>query len=125
MSKLKKKSKTKYIYTITCLYDIPPCCQDKMSKDQYEKATKEYQSHGGDRCFGWFSSLKESKECVEKNYGDIHEGSYRYVVIEKMSDGIHGGFSIPKEWWYEWKEGKFVPIDKPEKLQHTISFGLG
>ena len=118
---------SKYIYTVTCLYDLPPYCLKFDSKYEYKKKMKEYESRGGCRCFGWFSSLKQAKEAVEKNHGDIHEYSYLYVVIEKNSDGFR--FEIPTEWWYKWngthERGGYIPIDKPKEIQQTIGWGMG
>lgn len=117
----------KYIYTVTCLYDIPPYCKGKMTKKAYREAKKEYDSHGGTRCFGWFSSLKKAKTAVENNCFDIHEYSYMYAVIEKSEDGFRIG--IPKEWWYKWEgsheEGHYSPIEKPEELKMVIHWGIG
>jgi len=128
MSK-KKKASESYIYTVTCLYDIPPFYRADLKKNQCDKAVKEYASHGGSRCFGWLSTLRQAKAAVEKNSCDLHEYSYKYAVIEKVADGIHGGFIVPKEWWYEWngthEKGGFVSIKKPKELEHTIGWGIG
>jgi len=118
-----------YIYTITCLYDIPPYCHEYKSKAAYTRAYKKYKSHGGNRTFGWFTSLKKAKEAVENNYADIHEYSYLYVIIEKTKEGVYGGFELPKEYWYKWDGshdgGKYVPIEKPDELKRVVCWGFG
>ena len=124
-----KKRKPKYIYTVTCIYDIPYYCRRAKNKTELEKKKEEYWSHGGSRCFGWVSSLKEAKNVVENNRSDIHEYSYKYAVIEKIADGLRGGYKLPKEWWYEWKgdheNGQYISVDKPEELKSVIHWGIG
>lgn len=123
----------KFIYTVTCLYDIPPYCDESLSKKERKKKMEEYKAHGGRRAFGWFSSLKKAKEAVENNYCDIHECSYKYAIIEKTVEGFHCGLNYYKEYWYQWEgddwrgsdAGKFVPINKPSELEKIISWGLG
>jgi len=124
----------KYIYTVTCLYDIPPYCDDTLSKEDRKEKLKEYQSHGGSRIFGWFSSLNKAVEAVENNVGDIHECSYKYAIIEKSLEGLrYAWISDYDEYWYEWvgddwresDSGKYVPIEKPEKLKKIIGWGIG
>lgn len=118
--------KSKYIYTITCLYDIPYyCIEDPVKKKKIEKKVISCNS----RCFGWHPSLKKAKETVENNYSDIHEYSYKYAVIEKVADGMRMGLERPGEWWYEWEgsheDGKYVAINKPRELKGVIGWGTG
>jgi len=91
---------------------------------------KEYGSHGGSRTFGWYPSLKKAREAVVTNDGDIHEYSFKYAVIEKVANGVHGGWLYNyKENWYEWEgaheNGKYIPIEKPEPLKNVIAWGIG
>ena len=61
----------------------------------------------------------------------MYECSYKYAVIEKTADGVHGGWGHRrKEYWYEWESddntyGNYVPIEKPEELKHVIGWGIG
>lgn len=122
----KKLKVAKYIYTITGLAGIATFY---LAKKDWPKTKKEQNILNSWRCFGWISNLKTAKLIVENNDCDIHEYFYKYIVIEKIADGMHGGFKIPKEWWYEWvssnEEGHYISIEKPEELKHTINFGLG
>jgi len=122
--------KPKYIYTITCLADLPPYCLKGISKRKYSKMMKDYHKYGGSRCFGWVSSFKQANEIVENNDCDLHEYSYKYAVIEKTADGPHAGFGQGrKEWWYKWEgsheTGAFEPIEKPEHLKCVVGWGIG
>ena len=124
--------KPKFIYTITCLYDLPPYCLDGKykTKTAYKKAMKEYRSHGGSRTFGWYPSLRKAREAIETNDGDMHEYSYKYAVIEKTADGVHAGWRQgAKEYWYEWmgkdEDGQFEPREKPEELKMVVGWGIG
>jgi len=112
VSKRNPNKKAKFVYMATCILDLP----DHKSKD-----IKKYSPDK--RNFGWFPSFKRADEAVQCNYGDIHECSYMYAVIEKVEDGFrinHTG----KEWWYKWdyKEEGFRPIEKPKEWERIIGF---
>ena len=42
------------IYTITCMYDLPPFCYGLLTNKERQIKNKEFSSHGGIRTFGWF-----------------------------------------------------------------------
>lgn len=115
-----------HIYTVTCIYDIPPYCNSSLTKDERKSAQHEYDSHGGSRTFGWWETFEKAKQVVEENAYDIHECSYKYAVIEKIANGMLGGFMDGyEEHWYEWVEGKYVAIDKPKLLKSIVGWSLG
>jgi hypothetical protein len=119
-----KPKKKKYIYTVTCLRGIPTYC---LPKSQWPKSEKERNKVNRHRCFGWFSNLKKAKDYIDLDGRFLRDQQYDLLVIERIPEAICG-ISIPKEWWFKWEgddEGKFVPIDKPEELNHTICFGMG
>lgn len=121
-----EKEEHTYIYTVTCIYDIPPYCNSALTKDGRKMAQKEYNSHGGSRTFGWWDTFEKAKNVVEENGYDIHECSYKYSVIEKIASGMFGGFMDGyEEHWYEWLEGKYVAIDKPPLLIGIVGWSLG
>lgn len=79
----------------------------------------------GRRCVGYFNDLIDAQICVEENYGDIYEeGYYPFCVIEAAEEGLYniGGHG---EWWYQWIDGRYKMIDKPEVLKTTCGFGIG
>lgn len=87
--------------------------------------------HGVSRVFGWFSNLKEAREHVINNKGDIHEDRYCYAVIEEIASGIHP--QVLNEYWYEidfeskeeTEEILFKKCDKPKYFENTYNFGIG
>jgi len=118
--------KTNYIYTVTCVYDIPPFFDSSLTREIRKKKKKEYDSHGGSRTFGWWKSFEKAKQVVEENAYDIHECSYKYAVIEKISEGIHGVLmGNYQEYWYEWINDKYVSIEKPLLLKGVVGWSIG
>lgn len=112
----------KYIYTITCIYDIPPYCYENITKEKREELKKEFNSHGGISTMGFTFSLQKAKEIVINNKCDIHEQSFKYALVEQYEQGI---YHIPKkEYWFEWINCNYVEIQKPEKLKHITAFGM-
>ncbi len=93
----------KPIFTITTLRDLSPT--------------------GSQRVVGFFYELDQCKKVVENNDLDIHENFYRYVVIEKVHEGIYS--TDGERYFYEWIAGKYVSIDCPEEVACVINFGIG
>jgi hypothetical protein len=78
----------------------------------------------GCRCVGFFMELEDAQKEVENNSMDIYEeGYYPFVVIEAVYEGIYG--ITAKEWWYQWIDNGYKPIDKPKSLKNTVAFGIG
>lgn len=106
--------KNKYIYTITLI------------QESSKKA-----SHN--RCMGWFTNLKEARDAVLSNAGDMFEvGYYKYAVIERCEMGIY--CHIDKEYWFEahYLEGGdalrplVAEIEMPPKeYEGVCNFGIG
>lgn len=75
------------------------------------------------RCVGYFFNLDDAIKIVEGNYGDIHEYSFDYAVIEEFGEGL---YPHPKsEHWFKFDKNKreYVSCDKPEK--NVINYGIG
>ena|ERR1700733_14700867 len=76
---------------------------------------------------GITTSFDKANTLVEGNYGDIYEFSYGLVVVEAvMANQLYG--NIPDEqYWYAWdqQQEKYVPIETPKQLEHTIGWGIG
>ncbi len=77
------------------------------------------------RCVGYLLDLNEVIKHVENNILDIHECSYKYAVIEKVSEGFYPHSEEIQ--WFEWNTDKYkyVKTTKPKSLKNTSSFGIG
>jgi hypothetical protein len=83
-------------------------------------------SNTSTRCFGWYSSLEEAKESLNKNPNVIsEEGYYEYVIIEEYETGLHP-LCIDGV-WYKWNDNskKYIPSMKPLIFEKVCNFGLG
>lgn len=76
------------------------------------------------RTIGYFSTLEEAKAIVETNCCDIHETCYKYAVIEEVTDGLYTSFNS-SSFWYEWKNNKYVSIDRPKEAENQFGFTIG
>lgn len=72
---------------------------------------------------GWFRKNKDARKAVEENWGDIHEDSLNYALIEERFEGIYFD-KVPKELWFKWDKEKesYQEIEKPEQLKQICSF---
>lgn len=80
-----------------------------------------------ERTWGWYPTLEEAKEAVERNYADLYEdGYYPQAVIEEICPGVLQGCETPKEWWYEWKgtrqKGAYKSWQKPKDFNNIVGF---
>jgi hypothetical protein len=85
------------------------------------------------RCVGWFSDKIDAIKAVKSNTFDMYEdGYYRYVIIEKMEEGIYP--IILTAWLYEWNSIKrgyeLICTDSdltnaPEWFSESCNFGIG
>jgi hypothetical protein len=96
-----KIRKAKYIYTVTQIKDI----------DEINAST-----------VGWFPSFKRAEELVERNACDLHEMYYKYIVIEKVEDGMYSG--PHDEHWYRWNGKRWTMCGKPIGLICVCSFSM-
>ena len=78
------------------------------------------------RCLGYFLSKDEALAAVKENRDGLDEGIYDYLVVEKISEGIHP--AAEQEIWFRWVQrvgssmirGYWEEIPKPPE---TASFG--
>lgn len=80
---------------------------------------------GGYRTVVVCRTFARAREIVETNEGDIYEYSYQLVVIEgTLADCLYGG-CCDEQYWYVWREGRYVPIERPGAFAQVIGFGVG
>lgn len=104
------------IHTITVFQKIDP---------QPINETLTLPQLGDRRCVGWFESFNEADYAVKINYKNMHDGMYKYAIIEEMGDGIF----VPenKRFLYEWNEKDqcYQLINEPKLLSKLSNFGIG
>lgn len=82
------------------------------------------------RCFGFFLRFSDALYHINK-YGlnglTDEAGLYKYIVIEKMFEGLYASSEEFDQTWFEadhelnkWKE-----IKKPANFKSVINFGIG
>jgi len=76
----------------------------------------------GSRTVGFYFDLEIAIDEVENNSCDIHENSFKYCVIESITQGLYI-YDI-KGIWFEWKEESYIQIKKPEKFK-GVGYGIG
>jgi len=86
----------------------------------------ETERQGGSRTVAICTSLERAKQIIERNEGDILEGSYGFaLVVEFDADHLYGGnLSIGNQHWYQWagdsEKGKYVPTTPPMEYQRIL-----
>ena len=92
-----------------------------------EKDEEDWLDTGASRTFGYYSDLEIAKEQVRKNACDIRECLYRYVLIEKIEEGLYQCCSKRNRWLYEFNENteEYEPIEEPESMKGTCNFSIG
>jgi hypothetical protein len=81
------------------------------------------------RCVGFYTRYSDALHFIEKwGINGLDEGGlFKYLVIEKFSEGIYAMSDEFEESWFEtdfetmqWKE-----IKKPKQFKGVINFGIG
>lgn len=75
------------------------------------------------RCVGFFQYEKTALDVIEKNMNYIHEQTYKYAVLEELEPGLYPDAKF--EHWFEWKDGRYQEINKPEQFRHLCNFAIG
>lgn len=75
------------------------------------------------RTVGYFTTKKKAAACVKHNLGDIYEGCYKYAVIEQVKPGLYQYDMNPT--FFEWKNGGYVKIKRPQKWEGICGFTIG
>ena len=81
------------------------------------------------RCIGFFNRYSDVLHYIEK-YGinGLDEGGlFKYLVIEKVFEGIYSVSEEFEENWFEadFKTTKWKEIKKPKQFKGVINFGIG
>jgi hypothetical protein len=81
------------------------------------------------RCIGFYNRYSDALHFIEKfGINGLDEGGlYKYLIIEKVSEGIYAMSDEFEESWFEadFETMKWKEIKKPEKFKGVINFGLG
>jgi len=78
-----------------------------------------------ERCFGYHEDKQSALEAVDLNLADMHEDTYNWLVVEKISAGLH--VQPEEEIWYAWDDGldKWVHADKPVFSEKIVNWSIG
>lgn len=81
------------------------------------------------RCVGFFTRYSDALYYIDKfGINGLDEGGlYKYLVIEKFSEGIYAMSEEFEESWFEtdFETMKWKEIKKPKKFKGVINFGIG
>ena len=69
---------------------------------KYEKDKNGWRDIGASRTVGYYCNKGDAVEAVIHNYADIYEYTYRYVVIEHITEGLYNVAS--ERLFFEWRE---------------------
>jgi hypothetical protein len=74
---------------------------------------------------GWFKNLDDAREAIENNYGDMHECSYNYAVIEPTDEGLYGFCgALEDQIWFYWNGVAFVEGPMPVGQENIGGYWL-
>ena len=100
--------------------------REEMTKTTYLQYT-----YDDSRCVAVSDNLDYLKEIALSNAGDIHEGCYKYIVIEKTYLTLYP--HAEKIAWFEWipsecgdkYKGHYQECDEPKQYKTTCNLGIG
>jgi hypothetical protein len=78
------------------------------------------------RTFGFYDDYRHAYLAVERNYANMEECLYDYLVMEYMEEGIHP--TVHAEYWWQWNKEincwKSLQ-EKPKEFVGIVNFALG
>lgn len=75
------------------------------------------------RTFGYEYGFNYAVEAVRENRGNMHEGWYNYLVIERIGVGVHA--LADEEKWFKWNGRRWVNSKKPIWSMGRINWAIG
>lgn len=118
--------KTVFFYTSVELRPISMYCEGYQKWLLSIKGAKPTDVDLKRRTWGWTHDFRTAHEIVTNNWGDIHECSYPWVVIEEIKSGNSAACDPIAKYFYQWKQtgsdedfdGTFFQIDGwPKQLE--------
>ena len=78
------------------------------------------------RCWGYTDTFEKAEEAVLKNYTDIHEYTYQWVIIEEHVMDVFA-MGTGRFQWYHWnlKEDCYERCEQPEWAKGVAHWGIG
>ena len=103
---------------------------------QVYKRNKRDEEHPtrGSRTIGWYSTFKDAEENLHANkdiFAEVMDDYvyYPYALIERVPEGPYScgicGDEDNDVKFYEWKDGDYVPCERPKELQGVIGLTMG
>lgn len=75
------------------------------------------------RTWGYYTVINEAMMAVFKNYGNMRDCLYDYLVIEHYEPGV---IAIAKlEDWYKWENNRWICCSKPEWARGVVNWAMG
>ena len=80
-----------------------------------------------ERTVGYFLTLEDAREVVEKNRCDIHENCYDYAVIEEVEPGLYSADFCSNVIFYKWdnENNQYVEVNRPSEWKDLCGFTMG
>ena len=84
-----------------------------------------FAKYGDKRTWGYYPEYEMAANALHENRTDMHEGCYKYAVIEKIGYGICA--YCEKRQWFKWDKDKdgYFEIEEPECVKHLTNFAIG
>jgi len=102
---------------------------DNKSESIYTITVVPEKSGGRARCIGFYTRYSDALHFIEKfGINGLDEGGlFKYLVIEKVSEGVYAMSDEFEESWFEadFNTMKWKEIKKPKNFKSVINFGIG
>ena len=82
---------------------------------------------GSRRLVGWYTAFETAVSAVTENWCDLYEYAYRYVLIEKIEEGLYRPADSRDRWWfmYDYDTDGYIPIKEPKEFGSYGGFTIG
>lgn len=106
------------IHTVTTFEKIT-----KIEQDNKGIYILPYPEFGDIRCVGYYNTVEDAMNFMNKNSTKLYNGSNNYCIIEEYDEGL---FKQPtNRYLFKWFKDKYIQIDEPMSIHKVTCFAMG
>jgi len=77
------------------------------------------------RCFGYYKTLNNARESLQKTWKNMEECYYDSFLIESVEEGLHKIGSVIEYYEIETQERELVKKEIPWTLKNLVNWSIG
>lgn len=106
------------IHTVTTFERIT-----RLEKDKSGIYILPYPDFGDIHCAGYYNSIEDAMEYMNKNSAVLHGRTNEYCIIEEYEEGLFQ--QSVNRYLFKWNIDRYEQIDEPLSINKVTNFAMG